>query len=199
MARRMIVVLSQSPSATPARRAIEEELATVLIMESGIDVNVIAHVDHLEPGSTGALCLEGIVGDMVFVSWLQPAAAAAALAKIGVTGRRGKTKYDSVDRDSETESTQPTNGRRIYFLELTNQTAVARLFDEVCRIRDDAQVQTFELAGLLPRAKPAGPNRTQPEIDQSPSQIVEVVDTSDEGSDDDEMDRLVDELDALDL
>jgi hypothetical protein len=47
MARRIFVVLSQSPNSSPPRRHLEEELVTQLLMESGIEVNVVPHLADL--------------------------------------------------------------------------------------------------------------------------------------------------------
>ena len=69
MTKRISVVLSQFPQANPANRALEEDLVVELLLEHNIEVTLVPHLASLQPGDTGTLCLEGIKGEMIVLSW----------------------------------------------------------------------------------------------------------------------------------
>jgi hypothetical protein len=172
MARRLSVVISQSPTSNPSRRHLEEEIVTRLLMEAGVEVNVVPHLADLPTDATGMLCLEGIPGDMVLLSWLSDAQAWSYLASYGILGRRGVTRLP-VTRLAETNGhdlpdagmSQPSparpseraetrgdpalaRSRSIYLLNLGDSESADPLLDEIRRIREDRSVQTFQLSGL---------------------------------------------------
>src|SRR6516165_6576756 len=106
---RLTVVLSQSPSKHPAKRALEESIAAALIMEPGIDMSVVPHLYDLDAQHTGRLFLESVSGDMVVLSWLFPRAAFWLLDRDGIRGHFGETqiKPPEVDEDEDEDSKQP--------------------------------------------------------------------------------------------
>src|SRR5262245_58428821 len=101
MAKRIAVVISQGQSANPAKRGLEEYLVEALLFEPGLDVTVIPHLYDLPPTGTGMLCLSGIAGDMIVLSWLYPRAAHWVLARNGVVGQEGRTLLKAADEDEE--------------------------------------------------------------------------------------------------
>lgn len=162
MARRLFVVLSQSPTSNAARRQLEEELVTQLLMESGIEMNVVPHLADLPADATGMLCLEGITGHMVLASWLTDGEARAHLDRYGIQGRQGVTRLadpEEVAEALEGNGRQTAGGRAIYLLNLNRHTETDALLAEIRRIRDDQSVQTFQLGGIgtspLPLASPS--------------------------------------------
>jgi hypothetical protein len=155
MARRLFVVLAQSPHSSPACRQLEEQLVTELIMESGVEMNVVPHLADLPSDATGMLCLEGIPGDMVLLSWLPDAAARGYLEDYGVRGRYGRTRFHESPPTTEGPSGngvasngEPLPARAIYTLNLQGAESTEPLLAEIRRIRDDRSVQTFQLSGL---------------------------------------------------
>ena len=69
MAKRISVVVSQSPSKNPAKRKLEEDIDAGLLLENGIDVTIVPNLYDIKPESTGMLALRQIAGNVVVVSW----------------------------------------------------------------------------------------------------------------------------------
>ena len=176
MAKRITVVVSQGQSANPQKRQLEEDIVANLLGERGIEVTVIPHLYDLAPESTGMLCLSGISGDMIVLSWLFPRAAHWTLDRGGVRGHFGatllKSDEDDEDLDDEEDSAEaeatdetvervgPRNlpPRTIYHLDLRAAAAVGAYLDEIRRIAREATVETVNLLGWTqPTAKPPAP------------------------------------------
>jgi len=115
MARKITVVLSQGQSVSPDKRKLEEDLVTGLLFERGLEVTVIPHLYDLTADGTAMLCLSGITGDMVILSWLFPRAAHWTLARNGIKGKFGATllqppaedgdEVDSEEKDADEAET----------------------------------------------------------------------------------------------
>ena len=153
MAKRLTVVLSQSRYGSSAQRACEEELVPLLLLERNIDVAVIPHLEDIRLGDTGHLCLEGITGPFVFVSWLPTQQAHALLNRSGIRGRVGRTVFQpDVAADS--------NDRPIYFLPLSDGVPIDQIVAEIRRIRDDLLVPAVPIISLLSLGESAGRQTT---------------------------------------
>src|SRR5487761_1382216 len=101
---KITVVLSQGQSANPVKRKLEEDLVDALLFERGVELTVIPHLYDLPPDGTGMLCLQGITGDMVVLSWLYPRAAHWILDRNAIGGRVGTSLLvgeDDEDDDDE--------------------------------------------------------------------------------------------------
>ncbi len=162
---KLTVVISQGQSAHPDKRGLEEGLVGALLFESGVEVTVIPHLYDLAPGSTGMLCLEGIPGDLVIVSWLFPRAAHWTLDRGGIKGHFGQTLLASEaddDEEFEEDETAQADGddkprvggrdlpnRRIYHIQLTPQSRVEPIVAEIKRIQSESQVKTIDLMGWI--------------------------------------------------
>jgi NAD-dependent dihydropyrimidine dehydrogenase PreA subunit len=178
MARRITVVVSQGQSANPAKRKLEEDLVAALLGERGVEVAVVPHLYDLTPEGTGMLCLRGIAGDLVLLSWLYPRAARWILDRNDIRGQEGVTLLGSEEEDDEDEEATPDgsgggssdsdddggpadNGkprvldsrplpaRRIYCLDLRTADRPEPYLEEIRRIVRDSQVQTVELSGWI--------------------------------------------------
>src|SRR3954468_3783605 len=103
MAKRIAVVVSQSQSANPAKRQLEEDIVGALLMEPGIDVVVIPHLYDLKADGTGLLALSGIPGNMIVLSWLYERAARWTLDRFGIRGLEGLTTIKAADDEDEDE------------------------------------------------------------------------------------------------
>src|SRR4051794_29623433 len=160
--KRIAVVVSQGQSANPAKRQLEEDIVAGLLMEPGVDVVVIPHLYDLKSDGTGLLALQGIMGNMVVLSWLYERAARWTLDRFGIRGREGLTtiKTDEGDEDEETqadESSEPAEAkqrvidtrqmpdRRIYCIDLRVHNTAQPYMDEVKRI---ARENSMQLMGL---------------------------------------------------
>jgi NAD-dependent dihydropyrimidine dehydrogenase PreA subunit len=167
MARKVTVVISQGQSANPVKRKLEEDLVGALLFEQGADVTVIPHLYDLTPDGTGMLCLQGITGDMILLSWLYPRAAHWILDRHDIRGKEGKSLIvsdsdaegdDSEDDDSEKDAAEekprvldsrPLPNRTIYCLDLRAKAEVQPFLDEIRRIRTEQSVQTVDLMGWI--------------------------------------------------
>lgn len=146
MTQRISVVLSQFPQANPANRALEEDLVVELLLEHNIEVTLVPHLASLQPGDTGTLCLEGIKGEMIVLSWLDSVEARELLSKMKIQGRVGRTLLASDSKTTESPSGFADHvARTIYYIDLRLRESAAPYCQEIKRIRDEAAVRTFEL------------------------------------------------------
>jgi ferredoxin len=165
MAKRITVVVSQGQSANPAKRALEEDIVTALIMEPGIDVTVVPHLYDLKPDGTGVLALQGVSGDMIVLSWLYERAARWTLDRVGVRGQEGVTLLESEAEDDEDDDDvledeeaedkervvdqRELPKRKIYCIDLRVAKEVQPYVDEIKRIASEAQTQVVGLTGWI--------------------------------------------------
>jgi NAD-dependent dihydropyrimidine dehydrogenase PreA subunit len=161
VAKKITVVISQGQSASPEKRKLEEDLVGALLFEQGLEVTVIPHLYDLAADGTGILCLKGITGDMVVLSWLFERGAHWTLDRNGIKGRLGQTLLKSVDIDDEedeepaAEDDKPRVGgrdlptRTIYHLDLRSAKTAQPFIDEIKRIVKEASVETVGLMGWI--------------------------------------------------
>jgi hypothetical protein len=197
MPRRLAVVVSQSATASAVRRQLEESLITNLLLESGLDLNVVPNIPDLSSDQTGLLCLEGIQGPMVLVSWLSEVDAHQALAKKGIHARPGRTSFGSAATNGDT-----TAARVIYAIDLKGFDTPAPICAEIRRIRDDLATPTISIlaAGSLPihSVQPNPPTIAASPLPPTPAPAATAHDESVD-DDDPALQRLVDMLDEMDL
>ena len=161
MARKLTVVVSQGQSANPAKRKLEEDIVAGLLFERGVEVTVVPHLYDLTPDGTGMLCLQGITGDMVVLSWLYSRGTFWTLDRNGIRGREGRVmlinEAEEEDEDEEAAADEKQRvlasrdrpNRTIWCLDLKARNDAKPFLDEVVRIRDEQTVQTVSLGGLL--------------------------------------------------
>ncbi len=163
---RIAVVVSQGQSHSPAKRQLEEELITRLMIEPGIDVMVIPHLYDLTPDGTGVLALQGISGPLVVLSWLYPRAARWLLDQNSVHGQEGDTLLKPAGDDEEEEQQEVDQlqaarddparvidardipARRIYCIDLRSDTSADVFVREVTRIAHEHRQQVVSLDDL---------------------------------------------------
>lgn len=163
----LTVVISQGQSAQPAKRRLEEEIVAGLLMERGIEVTVVPHLYDLTPDGTGMLCLQGISGDMVIVSWLFARGAFWTLDRNGIRGREGKTLLvneseedeDDEEADAEAEAkddkprvlaTRDVPKRTIFCLDLKARDSAKPFIDEILRIKTEQSIKPIGIMGIMP-------------------------------------------------
>ncbi|MEM9941516.1 MAG: ferredoxin family protein [Planctomycetota bacterium] len=166
MAKRLSVVISQSPSKNPGKRNLEEDIVAGLIMENGIDVTIVPNLYDIKPDSTGMLALQQIKGHMVVISWLFERAAHWTLDRHGINGRVGQILLvnedeDEEDDDDDFEEEQDDSGkprvietrnlpkRKIYCLDLKVTNRARDFIAEVKRIQKENEVKVVGLGDLL--------------------------------------------------
>lgn len=159
---RLAFVLSQSSSANPAKRKLEEDLVTALILEPGIDVTVVPHLYDLPKDGTGWLALTGIGGHLVVASWLFTRATRWTLDRHGIRGHEGVSLLKGADEEDEEEESGadeqsaddgkervadrlPKPNRKIYCLDLRTTNSVAEYVAEVRRISKELNTKVVDL------------------------------------------------------
>lgn len=207
MARRISIVLSQSQRPNPTQRDLEGTLVAELLMVHGIEVTLIPDLATLSEGDTGMLCLEGITGDMVLLSWYSSQEAIQHLHQREVFGRLGRTRFD----ESAVKGAFSSHPRTIFAINVAKLPSVQRCCEEIQRIRAEVVVTTFDLGISIPGGQntiePASQakqnvnesNKSQ-DVASNPPVNHDVVDHDEEESDSDEasLDRLIDQLDDWD-
>ena len=163
---KITVVISQAPGKNPAKRALEENLAASLLMESGIELSIVPHLYDLGPDHTGRLFLESIQGDMVVLAWLFPRAAYWLLDRDGIGGTEGQSPLHPLAPKDEDEDEEPTvkapgigsaiggPNRTIWCLDLRDHAGHQVYLEEIRRI-------SAEVA-LLRQARQAQKQANQP-------------------------------------
>ncbi len=163
---KITVVISQAPGKNPAKRALEENLAASLLMESGIELSIVPHLYDLGPDHTGRLFLESIQGDMVVLAWLFPRAAYWLLDRDGIGGTEGQSPLHPLVPKDEDEDEEPTvkapgigsaiggPNRTIWCLDLRDHAGHQVYLEEIRRI-------SAEVA-LLRQARQAQKQANQP-------------------------------------
>jgi len=159
MAKRLSVVLSQGQSNNPAKRQLEEDILTGLLIENGIDVTVVSNLYDLKPNGTGILALQGIDNDMVVLSWMYARAAHWLLDRNLVHGKVADTLLvtEEDDSDEQDDLEQKDNdkdrvigdrnipNRSIYCLDLRVSDKASDFVGEVKRIANEATTQVVDL------------------------------------------------------
>ncbi len=163
---KITVVISQAPGKNPAKRALEENLAASLLMESGVELSIVPHLYDLGPDHTGRLFLESIQGDMVVLAWLFPRAAYWLLDRDGIGGTEGQSPLHPLAPKDEDEDEEPTvkapgigsaiggPNRTIWCLDLRDHAGHQVYLEEIRRI-------SAEVA-LLRQARQAQKQANQP-------------------------------------
>ena len=160
MAKRLSVIVSQSQSANPAKRKLEEDIVTALLFENGIDVTVIPDLYHLKPDGTAMLALQGVTGDMVVMSWMYERGARWILDRNQICGHEGQTLLIREDDEDEDESgeedekprvieTREIPNRKIYTIDLRVSDSSDEYIAEIKRIANEGATKVVELGGWL--------------------------------------------------
>lgn len=164
MPKKITVVISQAQGKNPAKRHLEEELAATLLFDPDVDMSIVPHLYDLTADHTGMLFLKSVPGDMVICSWMFPRAARWVLDRNGVKGHEGVSllKPAAADEDDEEEeepAPEPDRShalgglnlpnRRIYCLDLRDQSDAKVYLEEIRRIAKDCTVQTVDLLSWI--------------------------------------------------
>src|SRR5262249_16261571 len=158
---RITVVLSQTRSKNPGKRRLEEEIATGLLLEPGIEFAVTPNVYDLSPGDTGLLYLNSVKGHLILLSWQYPRAATWLLYRNGITGKQGvgmlKRLGEEDDEEGGDEIEEDHRGigpvemldRYIFCLDLRAYDDAGVYVEEIKRIAKEASVNLVPLTGLM--------------------------------------------------
>lgn len=165
--RKLTVVISQAPGKNPTKRQLEEDIATQLMLQGVAEVSLIPHLYDLAADHTGMVWLKGIRGDMVVLGWSYGRAIRWVLDRNGIRGQEGLSllkSSDEVEEDDEPEEAAAelkgigslnVPKRKIYAIDLRDQTDPNVYIEEIRRIASEAAVEVVSLGGLL--GSPSGP------------------------------------------
>ncbi|QDT50743.1 4Fe-4S binding domain protein [Symmachiella dynata] len=152
---RITVVISQAQSKNPQLRALEEDIATQLMLDGKVEVSLVPHLYDLTTDHPGMLFLKSVPGDLIVLSWLYPRASRWILDRNGISGQEGKSELKSEEEEEvDEEELQPSANaigardvpnRKIYTIDLRARDQAADFLGEIQRIASSAAVQTVEL------------------------------------------------------
>lgn len=159
---KLTVVISQGQGRNPVRRQLEEDIATTLLTDPGVDVSIVPHLYDMTNDHTGMLFLRSVPGNLILLSWLYDRATRWTLDRAGVRGHEGLSLLKSADDDREDDDEnddEKTNGRgigsvdvpkrRIYAIDLRCSENAEDFIREVRRIREENTVQTVDLMNWI--------------------------------------------------
>src|SRR5262245_39719349 len=168
---RITVVLSQTRSKNPGKRQLEEEIATALLLEPGIEFAVTPNIYDLSPGDTGLPFLSSVKSHLILLSWLYPRAAHWLLDRNGINGEQGVTLLKSLGEEDDEEMNDENNDendeenrgigpvemldRSIFCLDLRAYDNAGVYVDEIKRIAKEASVKFVPLTGRSTDSNPA--------------------------------------------
>lgn len=190
MAKRISVVVSQSPSKNPAKRKLEEDIVAGLLFENGIDVTIVPNLYDIKPESTGMLALQQIGGNVVVVSWLFERAAHWILDRNSITGHVGQVLLKNEDEDEDEDDAErggdeddkdrvidsrPLKNRKIYCLDLKISNRAEDFIEEVKRIHQENAVQVVGLGDII------NGRVSKPAAAQMPTALGDTVSPPDDG------------------
>lgn len=137
--RKLTVVISQAPGRNPAKRQLEEEIATRLMLAGTAEVSVVPHLNDLTADHTGMLWLKSLRGNLVVLGWLYPRAIRWVLDRNGVKGKEGESRLNQTqEEDSEgDEPVEPAVLRGIGAFDVPNRLIYA------IDLRDDPNPDTY--------------------------------------------------------
>ena len=191
---KLTVVISQAQGRNPVKRQLEEDIATALIAEPGIDVSLIPHLYDMHQDHTGFLFLKSVPGNLVVLSWLYERAVRWTLDRAGVRGRHGTTlirneseedQDDDDDDDQHGAASHPNAigsvnvpDRWLYSIDLRASASADEYVQEIRRITQENAVQTVGLMSWIQ----GNPNQTQLERYLQPERMLEARRALDSGA-----------------
>ena len=189
---KVTVVISQSPGRNPMRRQLEEDIATALIAEPGVDVSLVPHLYDMSQDHTGMLFLRSVPGNLIVLGWLYERAIRWTLDRASVRGHEGLSLLKSADEESadddvdDEESQRVYHGigsdgvpdRRVYCIDLRASESAVAFVREVRRIAEENSVQTVDLMSWIG----GSPKQEQLQRYLQPERILEARRAFDSGT-----------------
>lgn len=160
---KVTVVISQAQGRNPVRRQLEEDIATALIAEPGVDISLVPHLYDMSHDHTGMLFLRSVPGNLIVLSWLYERAIRWTLDRANIRGHEGLSllkvaeEESDEDEDDDEAAERSYNGigsvevpdRRIYCIDLRAADNPKAFLQEVRRITEENSVQTVDLMSWI--------------------------------------------------
>lgn len=192
-----------------------------LLGRPGLDVTLLERLPGPDESTTERLALESLGGHIACLAWGEPERVLADLNSAGKPMTRRAHKHDpQVPANGMPQANASVAGRLFYF-DMRRADANQTIFEELQELLKTLQTPMFQIGGAgiaMKREPPAitvqapsvsilpisssriesPPGVTPPEV-ISPSRIVDSESSDSQLDDSDDLDRLVDELDELDI
>ncbi len=178
-----------------------------LLGRPGLDLTLLERLPEAGDGSTERLALESIGGHVACLAWQDPADLLADLQRAGRPMIRRRHAGDSQCDDDVTLPTNSGNAAkagRMYFFDMRGQRQSPSILGALQSLLKTLQVPTFQIASLASNPKPTTTASVRPATTppvavasnavKEPSRSLPPI-----SPDRDDLDRLVDELDELDI
>jgi hypothetical protein len=135
MAPRLTVIVSQSAQRDAARVDVEETLVAELMMSPGLDATLIGPIESILPDSTDFLCLSSFNHNIGFVSWLDQETVAAHWRRLGLAGGIGAPGGLVIGEGKP----------RIYFFRIEGSQAGPNVLRQLQELQADRSVRTVSI------------------------------------------------------
>lgn len=222
MAARLTVIVSQTSVRDGRSVDLEETLVAELMMTQGLDATLIGPIESIQPDSTDFLCLSTFNHNFGFVSWLDEATVGTHWQRLGLPGTVARP--GSIPTEQAVNLPKP----RIYHFQIQPSQAIDDIIAEIQVLQRDRAVKTVGI-GLsvppskarnslpvvtsqvpkLPPSETGGPTTISPGAkplsptdrpsSKQPSPIAASSDDDEEEEQWQELDQLVDDLDAFEF
>ena len=223
MAARLPLILSQPAKRDATAVELIENIVAAALLLPKLDANLIGDISSIEPGSTDHLCLQGHTRDVILASFLDLATAQTSWARLGQGGQFVDCQQST---EAIRQLAGSASGRRVFYFQLTHSLRVSRLLDQCQELvaAQAVQLVSIQLGGAVggaaqpakgnlpivvkpvsaPMLKPTnGHAHSGPAVTQAANSTNKYTPPKPADNDSDEdwssIDKLVDELDALDI
>ena len=187
MAVRLTVVIVQAAQRDHRMSDLEEQVLTLVMLENNLDAVFVGPLEQMDSEGTDALCLSKIPAGSVVVSWLDLGSANDHLGRLGLPWRLAEHVGPSAMRYRRLDLT------------ITAQ----QLVQELQQILKLSSIKTMQIS----LASPSSPKSLQSPVKAMPKTVSANAQVNiqperkavDEKAQRDELDKLVDDLEAMDL
>lgn len=160
MAIRLPVVLAQNARRAPSYTDCEESWITSLLFEERLDATLVADLASIQPDSTDFLCLAGLKGDFVLVSWEGSSVVLRELLRLGFDN------FDIVPVDGTTRVSSPQRNhplKKIYLMGFNKEVPVKELVGQLKNLLESKATPVFQLQ-LAPKGADTNKPKSLPVV-----------------------------------
>jgi hypothetical protein len=207
MAVRLNVLVLRPPGNGSAWHAQCDDAIGQLLGRPGLDLTLLERLPQPGDGSTERLALESIGGHVACLAWQDPADLLVDLQHAGrpmIRRRHAGDPECEHDVTLSSHSDKTANAGRMYFFDMRGQRHAPSILDALQALLKTLQVPTFQIASLTAMPSTTKPTSVRP---VKPKPVAIAPHSVKESSRNippisparDDLDRLVDELDELDI
>lgn len=155
MAIRLPVVLAQHSRRVSSYTDCEESWITSLLFEERLDATLVADLASIQLDSTDYLCLAGLKGDFVLVTWENTSVILRELVRLGFDS------FDIVPVDGSAKVSSPNRSqsiKKIYLMGFNKGVPVSEPIGQLKRLLESKSTPVFQLQIT---SKPSSPSTSQ--------------------------------------